>query len=400
MLPYVKIEFQNGALGAISPSPDGLLGIVVSAVAVPETFELNKPYILNSYDDLATLGINATNNAPAEKVVKEFYNEAGTGTRVYIIGISNTVSMADSLDITISNSAARVLIETSQGAIRGIIISHTPASGYEPVITDGINEDVYNAIEKGQQLGEWAASQFFAPVFVIIEGRDYQGDPTQLRDLTKQTDNRVAVLIGDTEQGTNGAAMGLVAGRIAKIPVQRNIGRVKDGALATQNIFIHDISADLADVASLNEKGFIAFRSWVGRTGYFFTDDNLATLPTDDYKFLSLRRIIDKAYRVCYDTMVNEALDEVPTTTEGKMQPVYAKNIQGLIESAIANNMTANGELSTDPSDPNDRGVEVFIDLEQLVVSTGRIEVVVRVRPFGYARYVDIKLGFTVVSQS
>ena len=55
MLPRVKIDFANGALGAVSPSPDGVLGLVCTAVAVAATFLLLTPYKLTSIEDMTAL---------------------------------------------------------------------------------------------------------------------------------------------------------------------------------------------------------------------------------------------------------------------------------------------------------------------------------------------------------
>jgi hypothetical protein len=59
--------------------------------------------------------------------------------------------------------------------------------------------------------------------------------------------------------------------------------------------------------------------------------------------------------------------------------------------------MTANGELSADVTDPKDRGVECFIDPTQNVISTSKVNIKIRIKPFGYARYIDIYLGFKAV---
>jgi hypothetical protein len=342
------------------------------------------------------MGINSSNNPAIEKLLREFYAEAGAGVQVWLMGTSQSQSMANMLDITVENSA-RKLVETSGGAIRGIIVSHNPANGYSPTITDGINADVWAAIAKGQELGEWSADTKFAPLFVIVDGRNYQGNAALLRDLTQQSDNRVGVLIGDTTSSA-GSALGLLAGRIAKIPVQRNIGRVADGAVNSLTMYIKDKAAEMVDVTQLHDKGFITFRTFVGRSGYFFTDDTLATLTSDDYRFLTHRRTADKAYRIAYDTLLNFLLDEIPVTSGGKILPALVKSWQTEVESAIASQMTANGELSADPSNAKDRGVECFIDENQNVISTGKLEMTIRVRPFGYARYIDAKLGFTVIS--
>ena len=66
---------------------------------------------------------------------------------------------------------------------------------------------------------------------------------------------------------------------------------------------------------------------------------------------------------------------------------------QQILENAIAANMTANGELS---DDGGDNGVKCIIDSEQDVLATSTINVELRVRPFGYARYINVLLGFTI----
>ena len=311
-LPRVRISFANGVIGAVSASADGLLGLICSATPVVDKFELNKPYTIRSYDDLATYGITAENNPGVEKLIRDFYAMAGDGTRVYLMGVANTVTMTSMVDYTKPGNA-RKLIEVSKGEVKGIIVKYAPAEGYTPTIANGLDADVYAAIEKAQELGEWATNAKFAPVFVILEGRSYSGDPDELLALTERTDNRVAILIGDTAPGThlagtgnmNGAAMGLIAGRIAASPVQRNIGRVKDGSVSATEIYIHDTLAERADVEGIHDKGFITFRTFVGRSGYFFSNDPMATAISDDYRRLAYRRTIDKAYRICYNALLN-----------------------------------------------------------------------------------------------
>ena len=142
----------------------------------------------------------------------------------------------------------------------------------------------------------------------------------------------------------------------------------------------------------------MTLRTFVGRSGYFFSDDLLCTKVTDDYRSLTARRTIDKAYRIAYDTLLEELLDEIPVNTDGTMQVTQVKSWQGKVENAIALQMTANRELSADVTNPKDRGVECFIDASQNVVSTSKVIVRVRVRPFGYARYIDVYLGFKAIT--
>ncbi|HUH26047.1 MAG TPA: hypothetical protein VLY87_05435, partial [Flavobacterium sp.] len=83
----------------------------------------------------------------------------------------------------------------------------------------------------------------------------------------------------------------------------------------------------------------------------------------------------------------------------GAINPIYAKTFENAIESLIYQQMTINGELSQDTTDPKDRGVVCRLDLTHNVVSTGELKIAkLQVRAKGYNRYIDIPLGFVPVT--
>lgn len=399
MLPRVKILFENGNLGLVTPSPDGLMGICCTGTSVGSTFELSKAYKISAYSDLQDLGITAVNNPTIDKIIKEFYDEAQTGTEVWLMAFPDTVKMSEMADK--NENYAKKLIEATGGKLRGIFISRTPSVGYTPTITNGLDADVATAIAKAQLLAQWATEVKFAPLFVVIEGYGYSGVSADLTDLTAGTsNNRVSVMIGDSVSNSKNAAIGVLAGRIASIPVQRNIARVKSGAVALVAAYIKDKVVDVADVTGLHDKGYITFRTFVGRAGYFFNDDFMATKATDDYSHLTARRTIDKAYRISYNTLLEELLDEVPVNADGTLQVSLVKSWQAKVESAIASAMTANGELSADVTNPSDKGVICYIDHNQNIIADSKVNVRVSVRPFGYPRYIDVYLGFQTMTSN
>ena len=121
MLPRVKINYLNGLLGAAPDNQDGLLGLVVlGATAVSTTFALGTPYRLVRPDDLAALGITATNNARIVELVKQFYAEAEEGTPVYLLGLEST-SMTTVLDV--DNGPMKAILQSLRGALRGLIVA-------------------------------------------------------------------------------------------------------------------------------------------------------------------------------------------------------------------------------------------------------------------------------------
>ena len=155
------------------------------------------------------------------------------------------------LDPNLDN--AKKLVRASKGRVRTVLaLTSATATVAENA---ALGSDVATAITKGQALGEWAADTLYAPVLVLIEGKGYtDAAAVALPDLTEGTDNRVGVVIGQVMDGDTavGSLAAVIAGRIAKIPVQRHIGRVRDGALKIQSATI-DGTVEIADAFSLPE---------------------------------------------------------------------------------------------------------------------------------------------------
>lgn len=401
MLPKINIQFQNGNLGQVVSSPDGVFGLLASAVAVADTFELNKAYQLKSIRDLVALGILAdSTNSKLHKTVKEFYAEAGDGAELWLMGIDKKTKLSDWFDEKEGIVLAETLLNAAQGKLRGLFTAYDPDATVEITVAKGLDKEVTLAMSLAQQVAENYTQRVYAPFFVLLEGYAFDGDKVALENLTEKNFNRIAVLLGDTEKDSKGAATGVVMGRLSSVGVQVNMGRVRDGALKPLTLFIGDTAVDQYDVEALNDKGYNSFRFHQGKAGYFMIDDVLATSETDDYRNITRRRTIDKAFRLVYIAMLDFLLDNSNVMADGAISPIYAKTIENSVESAIYNAMTTAGELSVDVANPNDRGVVCKVDLKHNVVSTGQIKMAVQVRPLGYNRFINVELGFVPVNQN
>ncbi len=72
---------------------------------------------------------------------------------------------------------------------------------------------------------------------------------------------------------------------MASLPVQRKISRVKNGALPISGAYFsntNDTETHENAWNSIHDKGYIFFRTFVGKSGYFFNDDPTATALTDE----------------------------------------------------------------------------------------------------------------------
>lgn len=392
-LPRVKINFENGALGGVAPSEDGVCGLVAYATAVSTTFALNTPYLITKLDGLVALGITSEAsgvNAALYKTVKEFYSEAPDGTKLWVMGVAASTSIADLTDK--ANNIISPLLRAARGSINILMLKVASAAG--PTMSGSIDGEVVTAVANLQALAEDWTENSYAPFMCLVEALSYNGVAASLPDLTARSDNRVGVVLGDSVVGSAGAAVGLVAGRLAAEPVQRSLARVRSGAIQAEAMYIGTNPAELGDPDVAHDLGYIVPRTFVGKSGYYWSDDHLATGTGDDYCAIPRRRVIDKAYRIAYKTLVEEIADEVPVGADGKLAAYHCKGVETAVESAIVNQMTSEGNLGNDPEDANDLGVQCYIDPEQNILATSRLEVGLKVKPYGYSKYIDVKLGF------
>lgn len=404
MLPGLNIEFQNGQINTAVPTEDGVFGLLASAVAVADKFELNKAYTVKGMVDVAKLGILPdVDNGVLYNKLKEFYEEAGEGRELWLIGFAKTTKPSDwfTPDVFTGVAPVDVLLTAANGRLSVLLTSFDPDGTYVETIEPGMDQDVWLAKEKAQILAKNYTDNQFTPLIVLLEGYAFTGDVIDLPDLLEGTDNRVGIFVGDSNPRTgdienNNTANHILAGRLSSIQVHENAGKVKLGALKTLTAYIVDDAVEDYDVEALHDKGYITFRTHVRKAGYYITDDPLATGMDDDYHYITRRRVIDKAYRIAHNVASNEILADFDLLNDGTISPFFAKDVEGNIEREIYNLMTQRGELSVDSTNKDDLGVKATFNTEINVAETNRIEMTLKVRPKGYARWFDILLGYAV----
>ncbi len=389
MFPGVNITLENGNLGAIASTNDGIVGMMISGID-DSIVPFETPKQIFSLKEAEDLGINeaydADNSVLVYKQIKDFYEQAGNGAELWFIIIGNTVLMADYVDKT--KAYAPALLDAAEGKIRALGISRVPDATYNATTTHGIDDDVWNAMANAQLLADEYALQM-KPLRILIGARQWTGVVADLQDLSELTNNRVALSLVGESSGSNETNIGYILGRIASIPVQRNIGRVKDNAVINTTAYLSDgttVDSHNSEIEAIHTKGYILLRKYVNRGGYYFVDDPMATAETDDYHSLARGRVIDKALVLTYNTYVEEVNNEVEINTDGTLKASYVKALQASIENNINQTMTAYSEISS---------VKCTIDPTQNILSTNKLEISISIIPVGYAKEINVKLGFS-----
>lgn len=386
-LPSVSFTITDGGLGLAVENSDGVVGLILQSAVAPASLALLEPAQIFNLSDAVALGIDEAfdtdNSVLAYKQLKEFYDEAGEGRECWIMVASDALTITGICDVT--NNYAVKLLDAAAGRIKILGICRSPASGYTPVTTSGIDADVNTGIVKAQALVAAYAVKFM-PVKVILPAVYWQGSTSTLPDLKTLTASGVEVLLGDTADSDN-ACVGLLMGRYAKIPVQRNPGRVKDGPLQILAAYLggETLEAAASKNVAIHDKGYVTFRQYVGKAGYFFTDDPTCVAGTDDFSSFARNRVLDKVRRLVYAVFVNEIQDEIIVDAAGKIPPSLAKYYEAIAENSININMTANSEISS---------VTAYVDPAQNVLSTNKTCISIKIVPVGYNKSIEIKLGF------
>jgi hypothetical protein len=188
----------------------------------------------------------------------------------------------------------------------------------------------------------------------------------------------------------NEAKVGFLVGLYSSIAVQRNIGRVASGDLGVTEAYLTDgettaeESVNMAD--AIHDKGYVLPIKRFGKSGYFYNDDPTATSNADDYSSFARGRVMDKVQRIAYAVYLEFVNDDYQVSPSGGISIGELKRLQGQIDDAVNQTMTAADEIS---------GFASYVDPAQDTLATGQTRVKLKVQPRGYHKELVVEMGLT-----
>lgn len=386
-LPNVNIVIGNGNMGNVSLSDDGIAGLILTGAAVANKLELNKVYVLGSTLELAKLGITEETNPLAHKEITAFYETAGQGAELHLLMVDEATTLTQMCSAD-ADSPLRKLVNSAAGRIRLVGINRNTPADYEVTAEKGLDADVITAVASAHAVAEDFLTSI-APFRVLLPALGWNGQTTDLYAPREGSYNRVSVVMAsDGKFGTSklySAAIGQVLGRAAKIAVHQNLGRVRDGAIAAKG-FLTDGKTPEEHFSLMNlleDAGYIFYRTFVGRNGYYLNGDATATDITDDYCFLSSGRVIDKAMVVAYRTYIDDILDNIQVDPDKGTIPVsICKSFEASIIRAV--NTSMGDEMSS---------FTAYIDPNQNILANGRMTITCKIVPLATLREITVNLS-------
>lgn len=385
-LPNVIITLANGALGQVAATDDGVAGLILTGVAVQDKLELNTVYQFSSTRDLKNHGITEEDNMLVYKDVTAFYEQAGDGAELYVIVVSEATTLTQMCSID-DDSPLKKLINYARGRIRLVGVNRVPPAAYLPDTDDtGIDNDAVLAATSAQAVAQSYEAKI-NPFRILIPGLLWDGKTDKLFKPREASFNRVGfVLAADKKiEDFYSPSIGRVLGRAAGYPVNYSIARVKSGSIASDGFLADGRTPESAEGqhALLHEAGYIFYRTFVGKNGYYLNDDCMAAPLSDDYSSLNLGRVIDKAIIITYVTYIDEVNDSVQVDSKGKLPQALCTYFEGRLENAVAIQM--NDEISS---------FDAYINPDQNILSSSRMDVTCKIVPRGILREINVTLGF------
>lgn len=383
-LSNVTINLENGNLGRIAQSDDGVAGLILTGAAVAGKLELNRVYLINSTRDIAKLGITAENNPLAHKDLTAFFTETGDGAELYLLVMAQATLLSQMCSIE-DGSPLKKLITYAKGRIRLVGFNHLPPAEYSADTTEtGIDKDVVTAATAAQSVGDSFAKKVM-PFRCLVPAAGWDGKTDKLYKPREGSTNRVGFVMACDDQVNKTAAVGQMLGRAAKYAVNYSLARVKSGAIASEGWLTNGKTPEECDAMLdlLDEAGYIIYRSFPKKNGYYPNDDPMGAPLSDDYSNLNYGRVVDKAMIIAYATFVEEIQDDIETDDDGNIPQEMCSYYEGRINNAVASAMQ--GEISKFTS---------YVAPAQNVLSIRRMTVACKIRPRGSLRDIIVNLGF------
>ncbi|MBE3574541.1 MAG: DUF2586 family protein [Firmicutes bacterium] len=168
---------------------------------------------------------------------------------------------------------------------------------------------------------------------------------------------------------------GLYSGRIAAIKVSRSPGRVKDGPIPGV-VALNPAGINEGHITMLDEARYVTFRQYQGLPGFFVTNGRMMADSTSDFRYVELRRTMDKACREVRLAALGFVQDEGTEAGLSDMEKRLSEPLDAMVGA---------GEIAAG---------RVVIPRDQQIIAGAKLRTKVRIVPIGIMRAIEVEIGF------
>ncbi|WP_035296206.1 DUF2586 domain-containing protein [Brevibacillus thermoruber] len=173
---------------------------------------------------------------------------------------------------------------------------------------------------------------------------------------------------------------GIIAGRVAQIPVHRSAGRVLDGPLSATEL--RPVGIKEAHITALDNARYTTVRRYHGIQGIYCTNFRMMAPTGSDYTYGERTRVMLKAARLVRAAALLQEQNEIPV--DDATGNIDFTPLENLLTAALDPMLNAE-EISK---------ARVVIPPNQNVLAGEPIKAVIRITPRGAYRDMELEIGF------
>lgn len=386
----IKFVRQNGGLSRQLDGTDHISGLIIYGEPA-----IQKQLILSA-DELENKNITVATHPVLFYQTSEFFR-INPGAKLYI----QSVAQSDG-----NYTEIKVLQNFAEGNIKQV------------AICDFKRE--YNTLANSvAKLNGIAAELGSAntPLSILLSVKVEATDIAALINLHSLASERVSVVIGQDAGGLGNylsqiyssiSCIGAVLGAVSKAKVHESIAWVEkqnlvttaypknltnsvekarelDSAAFCDGSLIGDYTSQ--QIQSIHDKGYLFLVKYTGIAGTYLNDSFTATSLEDDFAYLENNRTIDKAVRGINKVLLPKVSSPAYIDSDtGTLDPTTVAALEALCDEPL-DQMQRDGEIS---------GYTVYINPNQQVLRTSKLEVTVKLIPVGILREITVKISLTL----
>lgn len=181
------------------------------------------------------------------------------------------------------------------------------------------------------------------------------------------------------------------AARSAKVAPSQDIGAASDGGIASAIKLYRDENATPGFYAA----GITCMRTFsgLGLGGVYITRGLTGTVSTSDYYPLTNERVVNQACAITRLNLLPYINAKIPTQTRNGIVGTVREDFAQKIEAKLGSVLYA-GLVASSPQ--NAVAVSVQVVRTNNIFSTGQLQVIVSVQPYGYAQTIAANVGMTL----
>lgn len=427
----VIINKIRKGLNRPAPVEDSIFGLVAGGIETVDVnanplLEYNTPVLLYGIEDAEALGVTAFYDTDNKVLLHYHINQHfkfAPGQPLWLYIVTQSTPQTDMWDQTSVNGVADLIAQCAskaQGAIKVVSTVLNPLTGYNPTITDNIDEDVLTAVAKAQQL----ANTLFAahrPIDCVIEGRNFGTSAANAHDLRLFDSENVGVVIlqdldicaldalhqgyADVSSYTGLAASKYYSTSQPGVSIGNNpaeVGLASQGNIqdAANNSFLRFGMANqpLSDLDStpgawgptaqgvLYTKHYVTCRTFANVAGVYIAQAFTCAADTSDMIQLQMSRVYNKAARGIYGAYVPYINGKVQLTANSTLPGEVCKALED-VGNQVFVTMVAQGDISAG---------KAYIDPTQNITLNRKLTVKWKIVMDGYLEAIEGELSYTV----